>query len=577
MNFLPKFSFSLILKSFARFPMTFISSLLMLIFSILYLQYPYDGPIILLRLFLVTILGIFFFTAVSIVIERFCLKIKYSIIVYTIASIILVLYFIFFINELNKNNFRLIAVIISLLFFIFYAGFIRNDKQNNFEIFTVKLFLRFFVAILFSGFIFLGLTFALITIDSLFEVTLHENLYFMLFMSVASVFTIPYFLCGVPDKEFDYDSFDYPKILKILISYIFLPLLVIYLTILYIYSIKIAVTFTLPIGSLSIPIVIFSIFGILSLFLISPIQRKTDSKWLNIFSRLFYFALIPMIVMLYISIYKRIFDYGITESRYIILIIGLWLTGIAVYFIITKGRNKIIIPVTISIISILIFFGPWSAFNVSYYSQYRKLISILTENNYLESGKLVKKDILVSEELYDKINNLFSYFEKNNQLNKLSIIDENENILSANHITNLHFSIDESNDTNEISVYNNFDYISTDSYRYISSTIDYPNYYENSIRINEYLISLSEYKITIKHRENLFGPIKIEVSDIFTADFLNRLNSIKLSGNLKESDFHILYNNYQIQLSFVIQEISAELNNDLNYNNLEIKYRIAIK
>src|ERR1035438_8051552 len=111
---------------------------------------------------------------------------------------------------------------------------------------------------------------------------------------------------------------------------------------------------------------------------------------MNIYSRCFYLALFPLLALMYISIFKRIHDYGITEDRYYVLLLALWLTFIAIYFSLSKIKNIKVIPVSLAIVAFLSCYGPWSASSVSINSQRSKLEKVLNKNNFLKDGKLQK-------------------------------------------------------------------------------------------------------------------------------------------------------------------------------------------
>ena len=94
--------------------------------------------------------------------------------------------------------------------------------------------------------------------------------------------------------------------------------------------------------------------------------------------------------MMFISIGIRIRSYGITENRYFVLVLGLWVLGIMLYFALIKKSNNIIIPITLSIIALNSVFGPLSSFAVSKRSQNKRFQSILLRNNMLEDNKIIK-------------------------------------------------------------------------------------------------------------------------------------------------------------------------------------------
>jgi hypothetical protein len=94
--------------------------------------------------------------------------------------------------------------------------------------------------------------------------------------------------------------------------------------------------------------------------------------------------------MLVLAIWRRISDYGITESRYIVLVLGLWLIGITIYFIVSKSKSIKIIPASLCLIAFFSSAGPWSASSISKLSQLQRLEQTLTKHSILMNGKVNK-------------------------------------------------------------------------------------------------------------------------------------------------------------------------------------------
>ena len=83
--------------------------------------------------------------------------------------------------------------------------------------------------------------------------------------------------------------------------------------------------------------------------------------------------MIPLVVLLLLAVWKRVGNYGITESRYILIILAVWLTFNTIYFLFSKKQNIKVIPISLCILALLSIYGPQSAFSVSRYSQVLRL------------------------------------------------------------------------------------------------------------------------------------------------------------------------------------------------------------
>lgn len=263
-----------------------------------------------------------------------------------------------------------------------FAPFIKRGNLNGFWQYNKTLFLRFLISAFYAAVLYAGLAIALFAIDGLFNVSIHSDVYLRLFIVLSAGFTTIFFLAGVP---INFQALDeeqsYPKGLKIFTQYVLIPLMTIYLAILLVYEVKIAINWELPKGLVSTLILGYAVFGVLSLLLIYPIKEKDGNGWIKLFSRFFYLMMIPLIVLLILAVIKRVGNYGITESRYILIILATWLTGITGYFLFSKKQNIKVIPVSLFVLAILSIYGPQSAFSVSRVSQTARLKKLMASKD----------------------------------------------------------------------------------------------------------------------------------------------------------------------------------------------------
>ncbi len=200
----------------------------------------------------------------------------------------------------------------------------------------------------------------------------------VLFALVSAGFSSIFFLAGVPTDFSALESdHSYPKGLKIFTQYVLIPLMTIYLTILLVYEIKIILIWSLPKGIVSSLILGYAVFGILSLLLIHPIKDAPGNGWMRLFSKFFYLMMIPLVTLLTLAIAKRIGNYGITEPRFVLIALAVWLTGITIYFLLSKKQNIKVIPISLCLLALGITYGPQSASSISRYSQTARLTHLM--------------------------------------------------------------------------------------------------------------------------------------------------------------------------------------------------------
>jgi len=262
-------------------------------------------------------------------------------------------------------------------------------EWNGFWQYNRSLLLRFLLAAVFTGVLYVGLTIALLAVDNLLGVDVDGETYFRLWCWIAFVFNTWFFISGVPDDPAELDRrTDYPAVLKVLSQYILSPLVTVYLLILTIYLGRIIVTRVWPSGWIGYLVSSVAAAGILSLLLLYPIEEREENGWVRQYARWFWIGLIPANAMLLLAIWKRIQQYAITEPRYFLVILSLWLAGMSLFYAISRSRNIKLIPASLAVLAMVTFIGPWSAYSVSRRSQTARLEGLLERNGMLAEGRI---------------------------------------------------------------------------------------------------------------------------------------------------------------------------------------------
>ncbi|SDE15377.1 protein of unknown function [Mucilaginibacter pineti] len=291
----------------------------------------------------------------------------------------------------DYTRFFLMSLAMHLL--VAFAAFTGKGQLQGFWQFNKTLFLRFLTSVLYGVVLFAGLAAAIGATNFLFNFKFEWDTYAVLWAWIVGMFTTLFFLAGVPvDTHALNTDESYPKGLKIFTQYVLIPLSTVYVIILLAYEIKILVQWNLPKGLVSNLILGYAVFGLLSLLLVYPIREHAENKWLKTYSRSFYFLLLPLLLLLFVAVGARVFSYGITEYRYFLIVLACWLLFISVYFLLFKKQNIKLIPISLSVLTLLSIYGPQSAFTVSMYSQRRVVVKFFEKHNAFKNGKITFVD-----------------------------------------------------------------------------------------------------------------------------------------------------------------------------------------
>jgi hypothetical protein len=286
---------------------------------------------------------------------------------------------------------RFCLFVIAAHMFVAFAAFTERGRIAAFWEFNKTLFLCCAVAALYTSVLYAGLTVALIAVSQLFTIEIRGERYFQLWWLLVGIFNTWFFLSGVPrGGNAGETEINYPKGLKVFAQYIMIPLVAVYLCILYAYMGKIMFQWDWPKGWVGYLVLGFSTTGILSLLLIHPIKDRRENAWMSAAWRWFYVFVLPLTALLLLAVWRRISEYGITELRYFIIVLGLWLAAISLYFLLSKTKSIKLIPISLCAIALLVSFGPWGAFSISQKNQLHRLEQILTKYNLLVNGKAQK-------------------------------------------------------------------------------------------------------------------------------------------------------------------------------------------
>lgn len=294
----------------------------------------------------------------------------------------------------EADMFRILLLGFAFHLLVSFAPFISRGNVTGFWVYNERLFLQLITAGIFSVVLTIGLYIAFASTNALFDLKLSGDVYGYIASTTMVGFLTIFFLSGVPKdfKELDEVPQEYPKWLKIFTQYVLIPLLSVYLAILLVYEAKILIEWQLPKGYVSMLILGYAVAGILSLLLIYPIRNREGNGWMGIFSRFFYVMMLPLVALLLLAVWKRVSIYGITEARYILILLALWLTIITVYSLFSKKQNIRLIPVSLCILALLAAYGPQSAFSFSRYSQTKRLERMMKQHT--DFAKKEKAEII---------------------------------------------------------------------------------------------------------------------------------------------------------------------------------------
>jgi hypothetical protein len=310
-----------------------------------------------------------------------------------------------------------IVWIISLLFYAWYSKYIFKKKIENpsyyhyFYSIASVLLLSSIVVGTHSVLWVIWITAILILFDIR---IIDEAKVFAYWFVFANILFAPLFaLTQIPRKKSFLDITP-NNFFHFLIKYIATPFIYIYFFILYAYSLKVLLNFSeWPQWEVSWLVIGFSSFWYL-IYIFSYIFEAKNT-FIKTFRRLFPFVVVPQIWMLFYAIYLRISQYDVTINRYFIVVFGVWLLWISLYYVCSRKKYLLIIPASLTLMSLVISIWPWSVFHLPITRQLDRLENNLKKANILQGDMIVSlknsKDIdqKLSGEIYNGIEYVCSF------------------------------------------------------------------------------------------------------------------------------------------------------------------------
>lgn len=146
----------------------------------------------------------------------------------------------------------------------------------------------------------------------------------------------------------------YNDILQVAVDYILSPALVIYAAILYIYIIRIIFSWELPNGGVAYLVASFMIVALIC-HLLRLQAEKRHFEW---FYKAFPAIAAAPLILLWVGVFRRIVEYGLTEARFYLIILSALLTIFTAMLLREKTRRFQLMTLILAISAILFTYIP---------------------------------------------------------------------------------------------------------------------------------------------------------------------------------------------------------------------------
>lgn len=511
--------------------------------------------------------------------ERFFHKQSQRFILMAAAILITVVYY-FIIPTTNLYDLE-VGIKTSVFIFALVLLFIlipTIKSKLTFNESFMAAFKAFFITLLFTLIIAAGVSSILFAIDRLLfpignKLMLHvSNVIFSLFATL-------YYLSFTPlyedNKNYKTEKLEeatsVPKMLEILISYVIIPLTVVYTAILLAY-IVLNIRSNFWTDNLLEPMLVsYAVIVIIVYLLSSTIKNQFAGLFRTIFPKL----LVPIVLFQTIASVLKIGEMGITQGRYYVILFGLFATIAGLLFsFLPVNKNGIAIAILIVFCTLSII-PPIDAFTVSRINQTNLLEEILVKNKMLEKDKIIPTSSISKGDKI-KITGTANYLAEMNYARKIDWLPDD---LSSNNKFEKTFGFEkeyENQDIGDMGRYINLSYeedfnLSLEGYQHLIRLHLYPS---DSDLSNEkefhFEVDGLEYTLVQQFKDNGYTlelrdnqnkeKINVDMQPIFETMLTDE--NIKKEG-LSVDEATIVEENDQVEMKIIVETLN-EYDNQYN-------------
>ena len=267
---------------------------------------------------------------------------------------------------------------------IFIAPFFKQKDENGFWVFLMKNAKAAVVATAISVVLLIAINGLLFGFSNLFDIEVSNRPYtYSAIICSCTIFPILFF-SGIP--SIDECLQEAPALNKFQVStnkFLFLPILSLYIILLYAYIAKIIIQWEMPKGMVSYLVSVSMLLLLLRVTLMHPERINPKPSFEKKLLKILPTACIPLVILMSVGIMRRISDYGISEDRYYIAAVNIFYYIIIAILLIDKIKCK---SRVIAIVFCSMFFiltnGPLSAINVTHRVWMESIKTALAEEGY---------------------------------------------------------------------------------------------------------------------------------------------------------------------------------------------------
>ena len=269
---------------------------------------------------------------------------------------------------------------------IFIGPFWKQKDENGFWVFMMKTVKAFVTAVAIAFVLHMAINLLLFGFSTLFDIKITARPYmYATIICACTAFPILFF-SGIPSIDDCLE--EVPVLNKFTTSttrFLHIPVLSLYILLLYAYIAKIIIQWEMPKGMVSFLVSASMIIMLSLVTLMYPTRLNPTASFEKKLLKFFPAACIPLVILMSVGLLRRISDYGISEGRLSVVAINIFFYIIIAILlapkIICKSRY---IAIVFCAMFLIVTNGPLSAFNVTHRVWIGSIKAALAEQGFSE-------------------------------------------------------------------------------------------------------------------------------------------------------------------------------------------------
>ena len=246
-----------------------------------------------------------------------------------------------------------LAVFVAILCGTVCVSFLKNKNDVQLWNFSWRTCGAVIISLTISGILVGALALLIFGINELFSADISPMWYLRSLLPFMVLLPVCLFLIRIPNENKHDDNLYGSKFYTGVTRYLFIPLTLCYLVVMYAYLCKILFSWELPKGTVSWMVSVMMYGMIIVEVLLYPAVQQGVKSFECKMAKLFPWLMLPLLVLMSVAILRRVSDYGITTNRLYILLETFWFFVVCVYLIVNKNKRILWIPLTFCLLFLL--------------------------------------------------------------------------------------------------------------------------------------------------------------------------------------------------------------------------------